>query len=613
MRPARPASWSVDPAAVLGATALFGTLDSEALEKLVAQMERVNVVGGETLLNEGEPGDCLYVVASGRLAVLVRDATGAEVSVAEIARGETVGEMALLSGSPRSATVRALRDSLLLRFSKASFDLMLERYPRTTMQLARLIVLRLEESIHRRRDAPSAPATIAVAPSGGNPPVPLVARLLVEQLGRHGRTLHLTSDRLERGLGAMASDDATVVAWLDQREAEHEFVVYECDPGPTAWTLRCLRQADRIALAACASESEEHSEVEARHFEGEDNRTRVTTELVLVHPKDTRMPDRAQVWRRTRRVAAHHHVREGHAADAERLGRLMLGKGVGVVLSGGAARGFAHLGVLRALEECGVPIDAVGGTSMGAILGGLVACGYSHEERMERARTGFFENPPNKDFTLPIVAINHGGRSNTMLRGMYGDALIENLWTPYFCASTNLTSAELLVSREGPLWRWVRASCSAPGMAPPIFEDGQLIVDGGILDNLPVGVMRGTHGIGTTIASDAGSARDVLRALPPWDGVSGWEVLWQRMTGKRSARASGVPTLADILMLTSTISSVPAGLEARRLADLYLSPPTTGVRLTEWTAIDRAAEEGYRYALDRVPQWRLKSGMVGHA
>ena len=269
------------------------------------------------------------------------------------------------------------------------------------------------------------------------------------------------------------------------------------------------------------------------------------------------------------------------------------------MLSGGAARGFAHLGVLRALEECGVPIDAVGGSSMGAILAGLVACGYSHEERMERARTGFFENPPDRDFTLPIVALHHGGRSNTMLRGMYGEVLIENLWTPYFCASTNLTSAELLVSREGPLWRWVRASCSAPGMAPPIFEDGQLIVDGGILDNLPVGVMRGTHGIGTTIASDAGSARDVLRALPPWDGVSGWAVLWQRLSGRRGGRgASGVPTLADILMLTSTISSVPAGLEARRLADLYLSPPTSGVRLTEWAAIDRAAEEGYRYAID---------------
>ena len=609
MRPSRSTSSfrilpSADPAAVLAATPLFGTLDAAALEDLATEVETVPVIGGQTLMREGEPGDCLYVVASGRLAVSVRGTDGVDHTIAEIARGETVGEMALLSGSPRSATVRALRDSILLRFSKASFDLLLERHPRTSMQLARLIVLRLERSSHARRDAPSAPATITVAPAGRNAPTSLVARLLLEQFDRYGPALHLTSARLERALGAAVGDDATVVAWLDQREAEHEFVVYECDAEPTVWTLRCLRQADRIVLAARASDTAELSQIEARLFDGDAPHTRAATELVLVHASGTRMPERAELWRASRPVVAHHHIREGHAADAERLGRLVLGKGIGVVLSGGAARGFAHLGVLRALEECHVPIDAIGGTSMGAILGGLVACGYSHEERMDKARTGFFENPPNKDHTLPIVAINHGGRSNKMFRGMYGDASIENLWTPYFSASVNLTRAELRVSREGLLWKWVRASCSAPGLAPPVFHRGELFADGGILDNLPVGVMRRTHGIGVVIASDVGAVTDTLRELPPWDGVSGWAVLWQRMRGrKQRGGLSGVPTLAEILMLTSTISSVPAGLEARRLANLYLAPPSSGVRMTEWKAIDRLAEQGYHYAIDLVRQW----------
>jgi CRP-like cAMP-binding protein len=139
-----------DAATVLAATPLFSALDTEALDELAAQVERVQVVGGETLIREGDPGDCLYVVAGGRLAVVVNSPNGTEHTVAEIGRGETVGEMALLSGSPRSATVRAIRDSLLLKFSKASFDRMLERHPRTTMELARLIVLRLEQSIHGR-------------------------------------------------------------------------------------------------------------------------------------------------------------------------------------------------------------------------------------------------------------------------------------------------------------------------------------------------------------------------------------------------------------------------------------------------------------------------------
>ena len=612
MRPSRSTSFfrlpPSDPTAVLAATELFGSLDAAALEEFATRVEHVPVIGGATLMREGESADCLYVVASGRLAVSVRGADGVDRAVAEIARGETVGEMALISGSPRSATVRALRDSILLRFSKASFDLLLERHPRISMQLARLIVLRLEQSSHAVRDAPSAPATITVAPAGRNAPTALVARLLLEQFDHHGPTLHLTSGRLERALGAAVGDDETVVAWLDQREAEHEFVVYQCDPEPTAWTLRCLRQADRIVLAARAAETAELSEIEARLFDGDPQHPRAATELVLVHASGTRMPERAELWRTARPVVAHHHIREGHVADAERLGRLVLGKGIGVVLSGGAARGFAHLGVLRALEECNVPIDAIGGTSMGAILGGLVACGYSHDERMDRARTGFHENPPNKDYTLPIVAINHGGRSNTMFRGMYGGASIENLWTPYFSASANLTRAELRVSREGPLWKWVRASCSAPGLAPPVFDGGELFADGGILDNLPVGVMRRSHGIGVVIASDVGAVTDTRRELPLWDGVSGWAVLWQRMRGrKQRGGTSGVPTLAEILMLTSTISSVPAGLEARRLANLYLTPPSAGVRLTEWKAIDRLAEQGYHYAIDLVRQWHEKA------
>jgi predicted acylesterase/phospholipase RssA/CRP-like cAMP-binding protein len=594
-----------DPAVILAATPLFSQLDPTALRELAEGIEQVHVVSGDTLMREGEAGDCLYVVASGRLGVVVEGPAGEEMAVAEIGRGETVGEMALLTGAPRSATVRAVRDTILLRFSKASFDALLDRHPHTTMQLARLIVTRLEQSIHGRRDASAAPVTLAIAPAGTAAPVSLVARLVAEQLGPHGPTMHLTWARLESALGAASTDDATVMAWLDAQEADHQFVVYECDDAPTAWTRRCLRQADRIVLAARAEGDTALSEVEHQLQSRGIDRARARMELVIVHPAGTQMPSRGGAWRAARQVTAHHHVREGSAADAQRLGRLLLGKGVGVVLSGGGARGFAHLGVLRALDECGVPIDAIGAASMGAIIGGLYACGYSHEERMERARQGFAENPPDKDFTLPVVAVNHGGRGIALLRGMYGDARIEDLWTPYFCVSTNLTRAETRVSREGPLWKFVSASASPPGISPPIFDDGQLLADGGILDNLPVGVMRKTTGIGVTVASDVGAAPDTHRQLPAWDGVSGWSVLWQRLYGGRDA--ARVPSLIEILMLTSTISSVPAGLEARRLADLYLSPPSVGVKFAEWKGIDRAAEAGYQYAMERIHAWREKT------
>ena len=126
---------------------------------------------------------------------------------------------------------------------------------------------------------------------------------------------------------------------------------------------------------------------------------------------------------------------------------------------------------------------------------------------------------------------------------MFGDTRLEDLWRDFFCVSTNLTTAELHVARNGPMWRWVRASCSAPGMAPPVVEDGHLLVDGGILDNLPVQAMRQTQGVGLTIASDAGAAPGIETTLRSLDAVSGWGVLWSRLRGaKRPARFQTSPT-----------------------------------------------------------------------
>jgi predicted acylesterase/phospholipase RssA/CRP-like cAMP-binding protein len=585
----------MNSADLLAASPLFRELDPSALHELSLETNSVRLGGGETLMREGDAGDALYVVVSGRLSVVIGTTPHDERSIAEIGRGETVGEMALLTGAPRSATVRALRDSVLLRLSKASFDALIERHPKATMALARLIVKRLEQSIHERSAPPTAPATFAVAPAGLDSPLASVARMIAGQLAKHGNVLHLSSERL-RAHGDIPGDENELAAWLDAQERNHRFVVYECDDAATSWTHRCLRQADRIVLAARAATHTGPSAVEERFLN--DSARHATIELVLVHDTTTRAPSRAAKWLTGRRVNAHHHVRDGVAADAERLGRRLAGRAIGLVLGGGGARGFAHLGVLRALEECGVPVDVIGGNSMGAIVGGLFACGFSHDERMEHCRAGFAHSAPDADYTLPLVALHSGAKGNRLLRGMYGDARIEDLWREFFCVSTNLSKAELRVARDGPMWRWVRASCSAPGMAPPVVEDGHLLVDGGILDNLPVRALRMTTGVGVTIASDAGAAIDISSSIRSLDSVSGWGVLWSRMRG-----ANELPNLADILMRTATLSSVSKEVEASRDADLYLKPPSDGVRTTEWSGLDRAVDAGYRYALDRVERW----------
>jgi predicted acylesterase/phospholipase RssA/CRP-like cAMP-binding protein len=585
---------------MLAQSPLFRELDEGALHDITRELVGVRLGGGDTLLREGDVGDAMYVVVSGRLSVVVSTMERGEQTIAEIGRGETVGEMALLTGAPRSATVRALRDSMLLRLSKTSFDALLERHPKATMALARVIVKRLEESIHSRSAPPTAPATFAIAPAGIDAPLAQTAKLVTEQLATHGSVLHLSSAAV-KSHGDAPTDENDLVAWLDAQEAAHRFVVYECDEAPTSWTHRCLRQADRIVLAARAGTHPGPSSVEASFLSDANSPYQTKIELVLVHDANVQAPQRTAKWLRDRRTIAHHHIRTGVRADAERLGRRLAGRAIGLVLGGGGARGFAHLGVLRALEECGVPIDIVGGNSMGAIIGGLFACGYSHGERVEHCRAGFARNAPDADYTLPLVALHTGAKGNRLLRGMYGDANIEDVWRSFFCVSANLNTAEIRVARDGPMWRWVRASCSAPGMAPPIVEDGQLLVDGGILDNLPVSPMRRTPGVGITIASDAGATNDLDTPLRSLDAISGWRVLWSRLRG--GAAAGEIPNLADILMRTATLSSVSKSIEASRDADLYLRPPSDGVRTTEWSGVERAVEAGYKYALDRVGAW----------
>ena len=202
---------------------------------------------------------------------------------------------------------------------------------------------------------------------------------------------------------------------------------------------------------------------------------------------------------------------------------------------------------------------------MGAIVGGLFACGFSHEERIDHCRRGFAHSAPDADDTLPLVALHSGAKGNRLLRGMYGDARIEDLWRDFYCVSTNLSAAKLRVARDGPMWRWVRASCSAPGVAPPIVDDGQLMIDGGILDNLPVQAMRQTPGVGTIIASDAGAVVGMDANVRSLDAVSGWSVLWSRMRG--AGQSAEIPSLADILMRTATLSSVSKQIESSRDAD----------------------------------------------
>ena len=355
-------------------TGLFGTLEESVLRALESALELVTLRGGETLFQQGELGDSLYVVISGRLRVVV-EVDGEERAVAELGHGETVGEMAVLGGERRSATVYAVRDTNLARLSREDFDHYLAKYPQTFAPIfTRKIVARLQAQISGAQFNPDRLNTIAVAPASVDVDLESFCARLTAALSRHGRCLHLNASRCDELLWRGASDateqhdsNTVIVARLGALETDHRYVVYQTDAIDSPWTRRCTRQADHVLLVGSGSADPQPRAAE-QVIHAASGARRAKQSLVLLHPDGSRLPSGTGRWLALRDVDAHYHVRLDGEGDFDRLARVLTRNAIGLVLGGGFARAIGHAGVVRALEELSIPVDFVGGTSMGAIM-----------------------------------------------------------------------------------------------------------------------------------------------------------------------------------------------------------------------------------------------------
>jgi predicted acylesterase/phospholipase RssA len=278
----------------------------------------------------------------------------------------------------------------------------------------------------------------------------------------------------------------------------------------------------------------------------------------------------------------------------ERLARFLTGSAVGLVLSGGGARGFAHIGILRALEECAIPVDFIGGTSMGAVIAAQHASGWNWQTMARVNRDQWSRYHPQRNFTLPLVALNSGTRMDQMLREMFGEAEIQNLHGKFFCVSTNLTRADTMIHRAGLLWKAVRASLSIPGIGPPAIENGEIFVDGGLVNNVPVDIMRRLCQ-GAVCAIDVSEQLEFKSQLRESYSVSGWNFLWRRLNPL--ANKPDLPSIFNILYRATTVGSLRTIEIVKAAADLYLNPPVSEFGIFDWRSIDKIIDAGYHYGL----------------
>jgi predicted acylesterase/phospholipase RssA len=277
--------------------------------------------------------------------------------------------------------------------------------------------------------------------------------------------------------------------------------------------------------------------------------------------------------------------------DYARVGRFASGRAVGVVLSGGGARGLAHIGVIRACSERGVPIDAIGGASMGAIVGALCASGLDADQVAAHLRDEYVDHH-DYDYTLPIVALSSAAGSVRRMKRLFGDRGVEDLPIPYFCMSTNLSRAEPVVMERGPLWRAVRMSSSLPGLLPPIADRGDLFVDGGLLNNLPADVMR-ERGAGLVIGVDVTPGVDLRTSEEVEASISGWSALWRRVVSRQRA----FPSIVDIMSRAALVGCIRDAARMRAACDVYVAPAVEAYAMGDFGAIDRLIAAGYESAL----------------
>jgi NTE family protein len=538
----------------------------EALAEAEAEGEWFSLPGGWPLFVAGGEADGLYLLLSGALGAFSVE-SGAQKLVGYIRSGEPVGEMSLVSGEPHSASVYALRDSELVRLPADVFHRMVRSHPTLMQAIANTILRRSRSARRGPRQEPKIYALIASSPTID---LRLRAETLQAALARLGK----------RAVIVGVEGEDMLSAWFDALEQDHDAVLLISPIADTTWFRTCLRQADRIWILA---RSDARPSVPLLPETGSPAHQFQLTDIVMLHHGADRPASNGEEWRSAANASRLFHWSGLDDLDCARLARIIAGRSIGIVMSGGGARAYAHIGVVRALREARIPFDILGGTSMGAIVAACVAMGWDDEEIEVRIRKAFVETSPLGDFVLPVVSLSAGKRVSERLKEHFGDTLIEDLHTPFYAVSTNLMAGAVHVHRSGRLRDALRASIALPGILPPVVNPpNDILVDGAVLNNFPVDVMRESHRgsiIGVDVSERAGlDINDFLHPLSffTWVGLHGFQ---------------SPPPIASLLIRAATLTVDP--WRGRESTDMLITPAMEDVDLRDWKKFDEAVASGY--------------------
>uniref|UniRef100_A0A673AGK8 lysophospholipase n=1 Tax=Sphaeramia orbicularis TaxID=375764 RepID=A0A673AGK8_9TELE len=619
------------PSVVLSAAHTVAIRMSPFVRQMDFAIDWMAVEAGRALYRQDDQSDCTYIVLNGRLRSVIRKANGKKELVGEYGRGDLIGVVEALTKQPRATTVHAVRDTELVKLPEGTLNNIKRRYPQVVTRLIHLLGQKILGNLQQGPlSLPSMTAsadvtnpasnlsTVAVLPVCDDVPINAFNLELSHALSAIGPTLLLTSDIIRERLGASALDsihEYRLSGWLAQQEDINRIVLYQTDNSMTPWTQRCIRQADCILIVGLGDQEPTLGELEQML---ENTAVRALKQLVLLHKEDGPGPSRTVEWLNMRSwCSGHLHLKcprrvfsrrspsklrdvyekvfektADRHSDFSRLARVLTGNSIALVLGGGGARGCSHVGVIKAMEEAGIPIDIVGGTSIGSFIGALYAEERSAVRTKQRAMNSVFKTV--LDLTYPITSMFSGSAFNTSIYKVFQDKQAEDLWLPYFNVTTDITASAMRVHQDGSLWRYVRASMTLSGYLPPLCDpkDGNLLMDGGYINNLPADIAR-NMGARTVIAIDVGS-QDETDLCNYGDCLSGWWLLWKRINPW--AEKVKVPDMAEIQSRLAYVSCVRQLEVVKKSAYCeYIRPPIDRFKTMDFGKFDEIYDVGYQH------------------
>nr|XP_008102001.1 PREDICTED: neuropathy target esterase isoform X3 [Anolis carolinensis] len=629
------------PSVVLNVAHTVAARMSPFVRQMDFAIDWMAVEAGRALYRQGDKSDCTYIVLNGRLRSVIQKGNGKKELVGEYGRGDLIGVVEALTRQVRATTVHAVRDTELAKLPEGTLNNIKRRYPQVVTRLIHLLSQKILGNLQQLRgpftgsglgmassseltNPASNLSTVAVLPVCNDVPMAAFTLELKHALNAIGPTLLLTSDIIRARLGASALDsihEYRLSGWLAQQEDIHRIVLYQTDYTLTPWTVRCIRQADCILIVGLGDQEPTLGELEQML---ENTAVRALKQLILLHREDGPTPARTVEWLNMRSwCSGHLHIKcprrvfsrrspnklremyekvfEKNAdrhSDFSRLARVLTGNTIALVLGGGGARGCSHIGVIKAMEEAGLPIDLIGGTSIGSFIGALYAEERSAVRTKQRARE--WAKSMNSvfatvlDLTYPITSMFSGSAFNASIHQVFQDKQIEDLWLPYFNVTTDITASAMRVHKDGSLWRYVRASMTLSGYLPPLCDpkDGNLLMDGGYINNLPADIAR-NMGAKTVIAIDVGS-QDETDLCNYGDSLSGWWLLWKRLNPW--AEKVKVPDMAEIQSRLAYVSCVRQ-LEVVKTSSYceYIRPPIDRFKTMDFGKFDEIYDVGYQH------------------